>query len=252
MLPGVAISAHGRRLGRALRALRIRAGLRQVDLARLAGISDSTISRVELGDIDGVAVSTLMAVFEAVGARVEIRPLWHGAAMDRLLDEGHANLSALVLDMLRRRGWETELEVSFSHYGDRGSIDILAWHATSGTLLVIEIKTEIGSVEGLLRPLDVKVRLAARLATERFGWRCARVARLVVVPESETVRRQVRRHAKVFESALPDGSRGVRRWLRSPDRVLRGLWFLSDPRQGGVVRNPSAVRRVSRPGARAS
>lgn len=34
-------------------------------------------------------------------------------------------------------------EVSFSIYGQRGVIDILAWHAATRSLLVIELKTEM-------------------------------------------------------------------------------------------------------------
>lgn len=138
-------------------------------MARAAGVSRTTVARIEAGDVSGITVGTLTAVFEAVGARVKIRPLWHGAAMDRLLDEGHAHLSGQTLKLLRGRSWETDVEVSFAHHGERGSIDILAWHAPSRTLLVVEIKSELGSVEGLLRPLDAKVRLVAGIAAERFG-----------------------------------------------------------------------------------
>jgi len=127
--------------------------------------------------------------------------------MDRLLDEGHARLSGQTLKLLRGWGWDTQVEVSFAHYGERGSIDILAWHAPSRTLLVVEIKSELGSVEGLLRPLDAKVRLVAGIAAERFGWRAAQVCSMVVLPENARARRQVARHAAVLDVAFPRRSR---------------------------------------------
>lgn len=197
-----------------------------------------------MGIIAGITVGTLASAFEAVGARVEIRPFWHGAAMDRLLDEGHARLCGHVIKLLRDWGWDTQVEVSFAHYGERGVIDILAWHAPSRTLLVVEIKTELGSLEGLLRPLDVKMRLAGGMAAERFGWRAAQVCSLVVLPEDARARRQVARHAAVLDVALPRRSREVRTWLRAPVGTMRGLWFLSSSREAGVTRNPSSIRRV--------
>ena len=96
---------------------------------------------MESGRIDGVTIGTLVGLFEAVAARVEVEVRWQGAGLDRLLDEGHARLSGQVASHLRNWGWDVEVEVSFAHFGERGSIDLLAWHAPTATLLVIEIKT---------------------------------------------------------------------------------------------------------------
>jgi hypothetical protein len=112
------------------------------------------------------------------------------------------------------------------------------------TLLVVEVKSELGSVEGVLRPLDVKVRWAAKVARTRFGWNAARVCRLVVFPEDRTVRRQVERHAAVFDAALPARSREAAAWLREPRGMLRAICFLSAARGTCTSRNPSARRRV--------
>ena len=95
---------------------------------------------------------------------------WRGAALDRMLDELHARLVSAILQILDRYGWISEVEVSFAVFGDRGSIDVLAWHSVECALLVIEVKTELGSLDGLLRPLDVKVRRARQIGLERFGW----------------------------------------------------------------------------------
>jgi hypothetical protein len=60
-------------------------------------------------------------------------------------------------------------EVSFSIFGERGVIDVLAWHAATRTILVIELKTVIADVNELIGNVDRKRRLAPRVAAER-GW----------------------------------------------------------------------------------
>jgi hypothetical protein len=184
----------------------------------------------------------------ALGARLDMSIIG-GPGFDRLLDEGHARLAALVASHLRRFGWAVEFEVTFSRMGERGSIDLLAWHAATRSLLVVEIKTELVSVEGLLRPLDVKVRVAGEIAA-RFGWRPLSVSRLVALPENSTARRTVARHADVLGAALPARSQEVRRWLATPAGVLRGMWFLSNADAAGITANPSSIRRVRAPKAR--
>src|SRR4051794_5711662 len=148
-----------REAGRGFRAIRQRSRLRLVDVAGQAGLSRSTVSRVERGEWTGVTHGSVAALADALGARLSVLVTWQGAALDRVLDEGHALLVALVVARLERRRWEARVEVSYSIFGERGSIDVLAWHAGTATLVVFEIKTELGSVEGLLRPLDTKVRL---------------------------------------------------------------------------------------------
>lgn len=190
---------------------------------------------------------SLDAIASALGARLTLVVHWNGADLDRAIDEGHARLTAIVIDRLGKLGWTSRVEVSYSVFGERGSIDVLAWHAATATLLVIEIKTELGSIEGLLRPLDAKVRLASRIAREQVGWHAARVAAIVVFPESDAVRRQVRRHAGVLDLALPATSREIGSWVRKPTGAVRGRWFISDSRRLGVNPNPSSIRRVRAP-----
>jgi hypothetical protein len=83
-----------------------------------------------------------------------------------------------------------------------------------------------------------------------FGWQPLTVSRIVVLPEDSTCRRQVQRHNRVLDNALPARSREVRAWLKRPNGVLAGLWFLSIALPRDRRRNPSAVRRVIRPRSR--
>jgi transcriptional regulator with XRE-family HTH domain len=233
--------------GRALRAIRHRQAKRLSDVAMDTGLSRATASRVERGEWERLAFGNVTAVASALGARLSMEVSWRGAELDRVLDEGHARLVGIVVRRLAAVGWETRVEVSYSVFGERGSIDVFGWHQASASLAVVEVKSEMGSVEGLLRPLDAKVRLAPTIARDQFGWRAARVARIVVFPESDAVRRTVARHAVVFDAALPARSLAVRAWLRAPAGSLRGRWFVSDSHRAAHKRNPSSVRRIRVP-----
>ncbi|HUG47328.1 MAG TPA: helix-turn-helix domain-containing protein [Candidatus Limnocylindria bacterium] len=242
----------GLHLGRVHRALRVKADLRQCDVASRAGVSRQKVSRLERGQMAGLTWQDLERCYAALGARLDVRVLWRGAALDRLLDERHAALSGHVVRLLSGNGWLVKVEATFSHYGERGSIDILAWHPASRNLLIVEIKSELGALEGLLRSLDVKARIGPLIARGHFGasagsWPAAAVSRLVVLPEDSGARRAVARHDQLLASALPLRSQAVRRWLRVPEGgAIAGLWFLSADRGVSGRRNPSAVRRVRR------
>jgi transcriptional regulator with XRE-family HTH domain len=242
------------RLGAALRALRRRRNWRQVDLAIAAGVSQALISKLERGEIGDATVDTLRAVMAAVDATLSIDVRWRGAAVDRLLDERHARILGVTIAYLAPRGWVTEVEVSYSVYGERGSIDILAWHDRSRVLLVIEVKSELVSVEATLRKLDEKLRHAGAIARDRFGWRPVAVARMLVLPSSSTERRRVARHEAALDSALPLRYDDLRAWLRRPVGPVSGILFVADstagdPRNGRVtskrVRAPAMASRTA-------
>jgi hypothetical protein len=237
-----------RELARIHRILRTRAGLRQADVAAIVGVGRWKVVSIEAGAFDDLRLSELEGCFESLGARLTISASWRGAALDRMLDELHARLVSAILQILDLSGWISEVEVSFAVFGDRGSIDVLAWHPVERALLVIEVKTELGSLDGLLRPLDVKVRRARQIGLERFGWDCRTVSKLVVVPEDRTMRRRVERFSRIFDNALPSRSRDVRKWLAAPTGQLAGLWFLTDVGLVDTKRNPSSIRRVRRAG----
>jgi transcriptional regulator with XRE-family HTH domain len=220
--------------------VRVKEKLTQVDVAVSSGVSQAAVSRLERGDGHGLSLDAIRAVATAVGARVEVNVLWRGSELEKLLDERHARLSGLVVRAISGWGWLTQIEVSFSIYGERGSIDILAWHEASRSLLVIEIKTVLASIEELVRRLDVKERLAAGIARDRFGWQPARVSRLVVMPGDRSKYRAVDRHAILLGAAFPLRGNAIRGWLRSPTGRLSGLWLVSFMRDVDSARKPRA------------
>jgi len=217
-----------RRIGAILRVLRRRLGLRQVDDAARAGVSPQTISLIERTQVDRLSLRTIRAVFRAVGAEFNGDVRWRGPELDRVLDETHATLVGRFVGVLQDLGWQTAVEVTFSRYGERGSIDILAWHPTLRALLIVEVKSTLASIEELLRRLDVKVRLAGGMAGDLFGARPLSVSRLVVLRDHSTERARASRQSRVFSVALPMRGREVTGWLRRPAAEMAGLLFLSN------------------------
>lgn len=229
------------RLGAALRALRLRAGLRQSDVARLAGVSPSLVSSIEAGRLATVALGTLRRVFAAVGAGFEGLVRWRGPALERLLDARHAALVDASAARLRRLGWEVRPEVSYSEYGERGSIDILAGLEARRAMAVEEIKSDLVRLDDTIRKLDEKARLTREeVGRKRFGWQPASVGRILVLPDTDRARRQVGRHANVLTAAFADSPAAVRAWLRDPAGDLSGILFVAEISPDG--------RNTARPG----
>jgi transcriptional regulator with XRE-family HTH domain len=216
------------RFGADVRLLRGRKGWTQLRLAREAGVSRWVITAIETGRGDTICPIRLAQVVRALGAVLTVRILFQGEGLDRLRDRRHARLLERVVVRLRAEGWQVATEVSFSVYGERGSIDVLAFHPATGALLVVEVKSVVPDIGGMLMTLDRKVRLALRIAREQLGWEAASVSRMLVLPEERTARRRVADHASTFESALPDRNVAVKRWLREPTGAIAGLLFLSD------------------------
>jgi transcriptional regulator with XRE-family HTH domain len=234
------------RFGRSLRALRLRRGLRQVDVAAKAGASRSQVSRIERGELRGVPVDGIVAMAAALGAEVELGVRWHGEGLDRLLDGQHAAIVEAIVGLLGPDGWECAVEVSFSIYGERGSVDVLAFHPATGTVLVVEVKSVVPDAQSLLASHDRKLRLALRIAAAR-GWTGRAAACLLVVPEGTTARRRIAALDQSFRVAYPVRGVAVRRWLRAPAGPMSGLLFLPDSQGDGVGRRRSARKRVTGP-----
>ena len=234
-------------LGRTLRAIRQRLGLRQADVAAKGEVSQQLVSKIEAGLLRGTSMRVLRQVAGSLGAELVVSVRWHGADLDRLRDEVHARLVAEIAVLLEADGWLTAPEVTYSWYGERGSIDLLAFHPRTRTLLVIEAKSEVVSVEETLRRHDQKVRLAARVALDRFGWEARSVGRLLAVRDGTTARRRVARHDAVFGRAYPIRGWAARAWLAAPTGPAGLLMFLPATTGGGAGPRAVTVRRVRVP-----
>lgn len=210
------------------------------------------MSRLERGHARELAVDQLVRIAEALEILLKLTASWQGGDLDRLVNARHAALhESIARWFLGQPGWQIVPEVSYSIFGERGVIDILAWHAETRTLLVIELKTEIVDVNDLMGRVDQKRRLAAEVAGER-GWRPVTVAAWVIVADSSTNRRCVARHATVLRAAFPSDGRTMASWVAKPAGAVAGLSFWADARLGSTNKRLATIKRVRRPVARAA
>ena len=215
------------RLGSTIRTVRLRRRWTQAQLARTVGVSRATISRLERGHIGMLTLDTLRNACRALDVRVDVIARWRGGDLDRLMNAAHASMhDAMAAEFDRMSGWVVRPEVSFSIYGERGVIDLLAWNAELRALLIIELKTQVVDLSDLMATTDRRRRLARSIALEQ-GWDPVVIGVWAAIIRSRTNQRRVAAHARVLRAAFPDDGRAVRGWLRKPAGRLAALSFVS-------------------------
>ena len=235
------------RIGRILRALRRRRGWTQLELAERCRVSQQAISLVERGHGSQLAAATLRRIFSALEARWEPVVSWRGGELDRLLDEDHARLVAEVVRRLVALDWEVAVEVTYSEYGERGSVDVLGARREFLAMVVIEVKSDLTVMDATVRKTDEKERIVREsLGRKRFGFTPRCVARLLVLASTDTARRRVRTSATILGTAFPANGPAVRKWLRDPAGDLAGILFVSDTNPSGGTRARGGAKRVRR------
>ncbi len=233
----------GDQVGNLVRAVRIRRGLRQEDLARRASVSRTTVSDLECGSWDSMTVATMQKVAAAVDVRVELVGRYRGGDASRLLSRRHSLLASRSSDFAaRQQGWVFEPEVSFAVFGERGAVDQLGWHEARAHLLVVELKTEFADVNEMLATLDRKVRLARTIAAER-GWQPRLVSAWLIVLDTRTNRRNAAEHRALLRARFRTPARRFRALLRDPVEPALGMSFVTYGAVAGV-RQSQAVKRV--------
>ncbi len=199
------------RIETTLRALRRRKGWSQARLGQALGVSQQCMSRLE-ADVRRASLGRLEAWATELDAYLSVELRVNGERP--LTDARHAALQNHFAAQLRRDGWNVETESSFNHYGDRGRVDVLAFHPVLHILLVIEVKTRVQDVQDMLGRLDVKKRVARMLANER-GWDVAAIVPALVVREDRTSRRRISDHAALF-ATYDLRARAARAWVCRP------------------------------------
>jgi len=236
------------RLGNTIRVIRIRQRLRQSDVAGRAGVSRQLVGRVENGAAGRYPLDTVRAIAIDLGARIDTRLRYQGAELDRIINAAHGELHESVAAYLRTLdGWEWLPEVTFSHYGERGVIDILAWHPGTRSLLIIELKTELADPQALVAVMHRRVRLGRVIAAQQ-GWDPLAVSAWVIVRRSRTEQPRLRHHEGLLRRAFPADGRAMRRWLRAPDGIVSALSLWTDVAAGGLRPTIGAAKRVRTPG----
>lgn len=235
-------------VGRLFRELRVRLGWTQEEAAARAGVSRPAYSEIEHGHLDRVPLGKLRRIAAVLEVRLRLVPSWRGAAADIVMSSRHAGMAERVTRLLIAAGWEARPEVSFNWYGERGVVDLVAWHAATRTALLIELKTELADVNDLLAVTDRRRRLAATIV-EPFGWQPATVAQWVAIADSRTNQRRLAAHRGLLRAAFPLDGRAIAGFLAQPGRhagQFSALSFLPDV-SGSSARRRSAPRlRVRR------
>jgi transcriptional regulator with XRE-family HTH domain len=174
-------------LARLIRDARRSIGWSQAELARRAGISQSTVSLVERESLPDLTFRTAGLLLDALGITVrfvgDLPPL---ADRERQRDPGHARCVAHIRRHLEGAGWHVRTEVEIGDGRGRGWIDILAFHPHERLLLVIEVNTQLDDVGGIERTL-ARYERGAWSAARSLGWRPRAVVGGLILLATESV-----------------------------------------------------------------
>ena len=112
-------------------------------------------------------------------------------------------------------GWQVAVEVSFARSGERGSIDVLAWHPVRRRVLVIEVKSVAADLQATLVGVDRKGRLGP---VDRGGTRLAGGGRIAIARLVEHVHEPTPGGGACRDDCgePPASTREVTAWLRDP------------------------------------
>lgn len=215
-----------------VRAARLQRDWTQGELAARAGLSRGLVSAVERGAAEA-SLESMERIALALEARLVVElhvPIVVGRDDQR--DAAHAKCVAAIRRALERRGFVCVVEQPFADGQMRGWIDLLAFDPASGRLVVVEVKTELRDLGGLLRQVGWYSRRAGSVARE-LGWRARSVDSLVVFLATEDNDAALQANADMIRASFPTRGRVLRAGLVPGGRL--GGWGLTmvDPRRRG-------------------
>lgn len=229
-------------MGAAFRAVRIRRGWTQAKLANRAGVSASLVSLVERGHLDSVSVRVLRRIAAAIDIRLELWARMRTGDLDRIINAGHAALhEELARHIDGLPGWIHAPEVSFAVFGERGVIDVLAFHAATGSLLRHRAQDRAGLAGG---PVDDDGRADAAGDWHRCPARLARPGRQLLGRDGRHAAEPTARRAPRGHAPLRVPGHQMRAWLRRPLGSIRALSFWPISNRSGVNQVAALRRRV--------
>jgi transcriptional regulator with XRE-family HTH domain len=207
---------------------RIELGTTQIAIARALEISRSHYAAIESGRANP-SLALVDRIAEVLGVRLDLvaRPIMivPGA---RVRDALHACCSGYVARRLVADGWVVRREVPIEDGRLRGWIDILAYDPSSGTVLVIEVKTGIEDVGRLERQIGWYERAVASAIPPE--WQPRSLASWVLILATAEADQAILQHGDILSTAFPTRALAMRDVLTGVSvPANRGL-ALIDPR----------------------
>lgn len=198
------------RLGRVIRAARLRRGMTQAALGLKVGISQSEVSRIELGHGRSVPLATWIALADELGLRprFDLARDWQEEAGDA----GHLAIQELLLGLARATACAGTFELPIRPSDPAHSIDVFVRDDLRRRLLVEEAWNSFGNIGAGARSFDRKLAAARELAVAIGGDRPYDVAGVWVVRATKRNRELVARYPEVFAARFPGSSA---RWVRT-------------------------------------
>jgi transcriptional regulator with XRE-family HTH domain len=219
--------------GAELRDSRRRRHWTQRQLGQRAGVSQTTISRMERGLGGPLTVDTWQRVFNALGRRL----ILEGGRdpIEEPQDAAHLALQELVLRLGRGAGYAGSFELSLRSTDRSRSTDVGLRDDRRRLLVLIECWNVFGDIGAAARATTTKVREAEAFAIAVGGDRPHRVASCWVVRATRRNRGIVDRYPEVFATRFPGSSTG---WVHA---LTEGT---EPPEQAGLVWADVAATRL--------
>ena len=204
------------RVGAELRGSRRRHRLTQRAVARLTGLSDSSISDIERGWGGSYSTDALQLAALAVGRRLIVT-----LSADELqgpADAGHLAMQELVLRLARARGIVRTFELTTKPADPARSADVGLRDDRRRQLVLVECWNSIGDVGSAARSSERKRAEAEQMAVavgplgQDDVVRPYRVALCWIVRATARNRALVGRYPEVFATRFPGSSTG---WVRA-------------------------------------
>lgn len=205
--------------GRELRLARMIGGLSQAQLARLAGVTQTRVSRAERG-ATGIPLGVRCRLAAAAGHELG----WHlyPVATVRLRDSGQLTIAQAIV-AVAHSSWQPRLEAPIAP-GDGRAADLLL----TGPEQIIHVEIERALV-------DVQAQLrSAQLKRQALTGGIQRTVRLILaVPDSRTSRARLAPFAELLSRTLPVSSALAWRAIRSGEQLPGdGILFVRATRPG--------------------
>jgi transcriptional regulator with XRE-family HTH domain len=199
-----------RQLGRAVRGARTRRRLTQTQLGDEVGISQSEVSRIELGGGTGSPIRVWLELAVALGlrARFELGRDWQ----EEPADVGHLAIQELLLRYATATGCSGTFELPIHASDPARSVDVFVRDDSRRRLIVEEAWNSFGDIGAGARSFDRKMAAAADLAVALGGERPYSTHGLWVIRATARNRALVARYLEVFTRRFPGSSRA---WVRA-------------------------------------